>query len=117
MTSSYTVGHRVLSFSQVVGIGTPQPLTRRRVCPPPPGSEGGAHSLRLAREGLGESQFRRGDIHCGTLYINLLCAVGCQFLHLLGWRGGRVDLPHSLIHASKQNRGYCNNPVAEFIDL
>jgi hypothetical protein len=26
---------------------------------------GGAHSL--AREGVGESQFRRGDIHCGTL--------------------------------------------------
>jgi hypothetical protein len=23
----------------------------------------------MAREGLGESQFRRGDIHCGTLYI------------------------------------------------
>ncbi len=28
---------------------------------------GGAHSL--AREGVGESQFRRGDIHCGTLFI------------------------------------------------
>ncbi len=46
----------------------PQPLTRRRVCPPPPfGSGGGAHSL--ARKGVGESQFRRGDIHCGTLYL------------------------------------------------
>jgi hypothetical protein len=32
---------------------------------------GGAHSL--AREGLGESLFRRGDIHCGTLYIDVLC--------------------------------------------
>jgi hypothetical protein len=31
----------------------------------------------LAREGLGESQFRRGDIHCGTLYVYtvyVLCA-------------------------------------------
>jgi hypothetical protein len=49
-------------------MGLPQPLTRRRVClpPPPPGSWGGAHSL--AREGLGESQFRRGDLHGGTLF-------------------------------------------------
>jgi hypothetical protein len=32
----------------------------------------------MAREGVGESQFRRlekklGDVHCGTLYINVLC--------------------------------------------
>jgi hypothetical protein len=33
-------------------------------CAPPPVLGGGAHSL--ARKGLGESQFRRGDIHCGT---------------------------------------------------
>ncbi len=39
-------------------MGLPQPLTHRRVCPP--GSGGGAYSL--AREGLGESQFRRGDL-------------------------------------------------------
>jgi hypothetical protein len=48
-------------------LGLPQPLTRRRVPPLPPVLGGGAPSL--AREGLGESQFRRGDIHCGTLYI------------------------------------------------
>jgi hypothetical protein len=46
----------------------PLPNTHRRVCPPPPLVPGGmAHSL--AREGVGESQFRRGDIHCGTLYV------------------------------------------------
>jgi hypothetical protein len=40
--------------------------------PHPPVLGGGAHSL--AREGLGESQFRRGDRHCGTLYIyHTLC--------------------------------------------
>jgi hypothetical protein len=33
--------------------------------PPPFGSGGGAHSL--PREGVGESQCLRGDIHCGTL--------------------------------------------------
>ncbi len=37
----------------------------------PPGSGGGEHSL--AREELGESQFRRGDILCGNLYIYVLC--------------------------------------------
>jgi hypothetical protein len=52
-------------------LGVPQPLTRRRVCPL--GSGGGAHSL--VREGLGESQFRLGDIHCGTLYLYVLCGL------------------------------------------
>ncbi len=63
---------RVQSFSPVVGIGTP-PTPHPQVCvPPPPGSGGeGAHSL--AREGGRESQFRRGDIHCGTVYIYVLC--------------------------------------------
>jgi hypothetical protein len=38
------------------------------VCPHPPRFwGGGAHSL--AREGLGESQFQRGYIHCGTLTV------------------------------------------------
>ncbi len=58
-------------FLQSSESGLPQPLTRRRVCPPSPVLGGGAHSL--AREGLGESQFRRGDIHCGTFYIYALC--------------------------------------------
>jgi hypothetical protein len=64
---------RVISFSPV---GLPQPLTRRRVCNPPPppfGSGGGAHSL--AKEGVGESQFRRGDMHYSTLYIYVLCEI------------------------------------------
>jgi hypothetical protein len=64
---------RVLSFFSVVGMGTlPTPHPQASVPPPPPVLGGGAHSL--AREGLGESQFRRGDIHCGTLYIYVLCA-------------------------------------------
>jgi hypothetical protein len=73
---SYSMGvQAVLSFFPVVGIGTlPQPLTRRRVCPLPPlVLGGGAHSM--AREVVGESQFRRGDIHCGTLYIYVLCGL------------------------------------------
>ena len=44
---------------------------------PPLVSGGGAHSL--AREGVGESQFRRGDIHCGTLYIYVLCDIEAMY--------------------------------------
>jgi hypothetical protein len=38
----------------------------------------------LARKGLGESQFRRRDIHCSTLYIYVLCDIDT-----LGGRGVR----------------------------
>ena len=63
---------RVLSFFSIVRIGTlPTPHPQASVPPPPRFLGGGEHSL--AREGLGESQFRRGDIHCGTLYIYVLC--------------------------------------------
>jgi hypothetical protein len=72
VTTEHRVG-RVLSFSQVVRIGTPPtPNPQVSVPPPLPVLGGGAHSL--AREGLGKSQFRRGDIHCGTLYLYVLCA-------------------------------------------
>jgi hypothetical protein len=62
-------------FLQLSELGLPKPLTRRRVCPPPPlVLGGGAHSL--ARKGVGESKFRRGNIHCGTLYIcTVLCGI------------------------------------------
>ncbi len=63
-------------------LGLPQPLTRRRVGPPLPPVLGGG-----ARKGLGESQFRRGDIHCGTLYIYVLCGYKHSFkIVLAGFR-------------------------------
>ncbi len=73
----YAGNHRVVRvlsfFSIVVGIGTsPTPHPQASVPPLPPVLGGGAHSL--AREGLGEFQFRQGDIHCGALYIYVLCA-------------------------------------------
>jgi hypothetical protein len=52
-------------FLQSSELGHPQPLASRRVCPPP-GSGGG-------------SQFRRGDIHCGTLYIFVLCLLWAAY--------------------------------------
>jgi hypothetical protein len=36
-------------------------------CVPHPLVRGKAHSL--AAKGVGESQFQRGDIHCGALYM------------------------------------------------
>ncbi len=65
LIADHRVG-RVLSFSQIIGIGTP-PTPHLQASGLPPVLGGGAHSL--AREGLGESQFRRGDTHCGTLYV------------------------------------------------
>jgi hypothetical protein len=59
-------------FLQSSELGLPQSLARRRG-PPPFWGEGHAPAHSLAREGLGESQFRRGDIHSGTLYIYVLC--------------------------------------------
>jgi hypothetical protein len=57
---------RVLSFfSSRKNWDSPNPSPAGEC--PPTDSGGRAHSL--AREGLGEPQFRRGDIHCGTLYI------------------------------------------------
>ncbi len=63
---------RVLSFfSSRRNKDSPNPSPAGE-CPPGPFLGGGAHSL--AREGLRGSQFRRGHIHCGTLYIYVLCA-------------------------------------------
>jgi hypothetical protein len=47
---------------------SPNPSPAGECASPPPLVLGvGAHSL--AREGVGESQFRRGDISCGTLHM------------------------------------------------
>ncbi len=77
--SSITVIHRVgrvLSFfSSRWYWDSPNPSPAGECAPPPLVPGGVAHSL--AREGVGESQFRRGDthVHCGTLYMYVHCAV------------------------------------------
>ena len=53
---------------------TPSPL-QTAVYPPTPRFRLVAHSL--AGEGVGESQFRRGDIHCGTLYTKYSICTLC----------------------------------------
>ncbi len=62
----------MLSFFPVVGIGTPPTPHPQASVPPSPGS-GGRSTLAGERRVGGEFQFRRGDIHCGTLYIYVLC--------------------------------------------
>ncbi len=93
LRQTHRVG-RVLSFFSSRGIGTPPTPHPPASVPPHPGTGGGAHSL--AREGLGESQFRRGDIHCGTLYIYVLCGQTAYIESFLpiGW--------HTLL--------WCKNP-------
>jgi hypothetical protein len=52
-------------FSSRRNLDSPNPSPAGENAPPPLVPGGGAHSL--AREGVGESQFRRGDIHCIVL--------------------------------------------------
>ncbi len=63
----------VLSFSPVFGIGTPPTPHPQASVPPPPRFCGEGHTRW--RERGWESPIRRGDIHCGTLYIYVLCGV------------------------------------------
>jgi hypothetical protein len=60
------------AFSPVVGIGTTPPPSPAGECAPPPFGSGGGGQR-------GEAQFRRGDIHCGTLYICVV--VFLQFIN------------------------------------
>ncbi len=80
-------------FLQSSELGLPHPLTRRRVCPPYPS----VHT-RSQERGMGESQFRRGDIHCGTLGI-YVCTL---------WTRPTSDLPRSSLFRSWCSRwGSC----------
>ncbi len=63
---------RELGLLQVGSNHTP---SGKCASPPPPLARRGAHWL--PRKGVGESQFRRGDIQCGTLYLYVLCVWAC----------------------------------------
>ncbi len=56
-----------IRFSSRWNWDSPTPLAAGECVPPPFGPGGRAHSL--AAKGVGESQFQRGDRHCGALYI------------------------------------------------
>jgi hypothetical protein len=54
-------------FLQSLELGFPTPLAAGECASPPLGPGGRVHSL--AAKGVGEFQFRRGDIYCGALYL------------------------------------------------
>ncbi len=66
-TLNHIVGRVLSFFSSRRNWDSPTPLAAGECANPTLWSGGRAHSL--AGEGLGKSQFRRGDIHCGALYI------------------------------------------------
>ncbi len=71
-------------FLQSSELAPPTPHPQASMPPHPLVPGGGA--LSLAREGVGESQFQRGDIHCGTLYIRTLCCLlYCTVLYCTVW--------------------------------
>ncbi len=71
----YSLVGKVLSFfSSLRNWDSPNPSPAGECGP----SRGRAHSL--AREVVGESQFRRRDIHRGTVYIYVLCDL-LYFIH------------------------------------
>jgi hypothetical protein len=63
---NYRVGRVRSFFSSRRNCDSPTPHPQASV-PPPPLVRGGGGAHSLAGEGVGESQFRRGNIQCGTL--------------------------------------------------
>jgi hypothetical protein len=49
-------------------------LAGASVLPPPPLVRGGGPHW-VGGKGVGESRFRRGDINCGTLYMDFVCYI------------------------------------------
>jgi hypothetical protein len=113
------MGHKVRTYKEYHSVAprgnwdSPQPPTRRLVCPLPLFLGGGEHSL--ARKGLGESQFRRGA-YTVVLFI-------CTYF--VGWglnlkvetflgpemvmSEGKVQLSHSTIYI-RINEQFCRLP-------
>jgi hypothetical protein len=83
--SSHRVG-RVLSFSPVVGIGTP-PTPRPQASVPPPFGSGGSGTLAGERGGRKVPIPTRG--HFGTLFIYVLC--GSSQSRLAGRYGNSAE--------------------------
>ncbi len=62
-------------FSSRRNWDSPNPSPAGECAPPPPPLVPGGGAYSLTRERVGDSQFRRGDIHCGTLHIYVLYCI------------------------------------------
>ncbi len=62
----------MLSFSPVVRIGTPPTPHPQASVPPFPGS--GGRGTLVGERGVGRVPIPTRDVHCGSLYIYVLCA-------------------------------------------
>ncbi len=58
--------------------GSPQPPTRRLVCPLPPVS--GGRGTLAGEKGVGRVPIPTRGTHCGTLYMYVLCGISCSIL-------------------------------------
>ncbi len=76
----------MLNFFAVVGIGTPQPLTSRRVYPPPPGSGGEGHT-RWRERGWESPNADEGTYTVVLLYIYVLRGLKPFQVDMSGHRG------------------------------
>jgi hypothetical protein len=89
-------------------LGLHQPLDRR------------AHSL--AREGAGESQFRRGDIYCSTPYMCTLCLVPTStasrvLASPVDWRPMTTHFPIRCISSATWHTCFtCNTPREKILE-
>ncbi len=63
---------------------SPQPPTRRLVCPLPPVS--GGRGILAGEKGVGRVPVPTRGIHCGTLYMYVLCVL--NYKYFLFWGGG-----------------------------
>jgi hypothetical protein len=66
----------------LVGIGTPPPTPHPQASVPPPPGFGGRGTL-AGEKGVGRVPIPTRGIHCGTLYMYVLCAVQDLLIRLL----------------------------------
>jgi hypothetical protein len=75
----FPVKHKVRTYKEYHSVcpsselGLPPPPTRRLVCPLPPVS--GGRGTLAGEKGVGRVPIPTRGVHCGTLYMYVLCAV------------------------------------------
>ncbi len=89
---TYKEYHRVCPSSE---LGLSQPLSRQRVFPSPQ-KQGGGGTLACGCGGLGGSPNSDEGLHCGTLYMYVLCAYLPVFFSIYCFAGKFVAGSHAL---------------------